>query len=125
MSSLLRCLAFSLHRIANFYAGRRPRLRERVLQVGGRRWRPNDPVGCGLVSQSAEESAPEAVSIHNAYRFNTYGEPHIEGTVYKVRPRYIIWEATVDGTAIKARAETRGEAIEEAVRQARVALAQG
>ena len=61
----------------------------------------------------------QAVSLHNAYRFETWGEPRIEGTVYKVQPRSRMWEATVDGTGIKVRAETRGQAVEEALRQAR------
>jgi hypothetical protein len=61
-------------------------------------------------------------SFHDAYRFDTWGEPQIEGTVYKVRPRYTIWEATIDGTDIQVRAETRKEATEEALRQARKAL---
>jgi hypothetical protein len=71
------------------------------------------------MTEAANQSAPQSVGFQNAYRFETSGEPHLEGTVYKVRPRYIIWEATVDGTAIKVLAETRGEAVEEALRQAR------
>jgi hypothetical protein len=58
------------------------------------------------------------VSVHHAYRFETWGEPHIEGTVYKVPRRYIIREATVDGTPA-VRAGTRRDTLEETLRQAR------
>jgi hypothetical protein len=72
------------------------------------------------MTEAAKQSSPQ-VSIHNAYRFDfPWGGPNIEGTVYKVRPRYVIWEATIDGTAIKVRAETRGEAVVQALRQAGV-----
>jgi hypothetical protein len=66
------------------------------------------------------DAASQSVGVHKAYRFETSGDPLIEGTVYKVRPRYVIWEAIIDGTAIKARAETRSEAIVAALRQAGV-----
>ena len=40
------------------------------------------------------------------------------GTVFKVMPRRISWEARIDGTTIRARGETRGDAVAEALRLA-------
>lgn len=53
-----------------------------------------------------------------AYRFHTVGAPHLAGTAYKIWPTDGTWEATVDGTDVKVVAESRTEAVEEALRQA-------
>jgi hypothetical protein len=65
---------------------------------------------------SGAQSIP-GVTLHDAYRFDA-GDG-IEGTVFKVLPRRTTWEARVDGTPIAARGETRREAVELAVRQAK------
>jgi hypothetical protein len=58
------------------------------------------------------------VSLHEAYRFEARdGDKPVEGFVYKALPRRIGWEARIDGTAIRVRAETRREAVELAVAQ--------
>jgi hypothetical protein len=53
-----------------------------------------------------------------AHRFYSIGKPHVAGTVYQVWPTNGSWEATVDGTDIKVVAESRSQAVEEALRQA-------
>jgi hypothetical protein len=61
------------------------------------------------------------VTLHEAYRFETgNGDSSVTGFVYKALPRRISWEARIDGTAIRAKAETRREAVELAVAMATV-----
>ncbi len=67
---------------------------------------------------SGPQSVPN-VTLHEAYRFEGgAGGDSVEGFVYKVLPRRISWEARIEGTSIRARAETRREAVELALAQA-------
>ncbi|MPY95885.1 MAG: hypothetical protein GEV08_23365 [Acidimicrobiia bacterium] len=68
-------------------------------------------------------SGPQAIpgiTLQEAYRFSAgAGDEFVEGTVFKALPRRITWEARVDGTTIVIHAETRRQAVELAVAEAR------
>jgi hypothetical protein len=56
------------------------------------------------------------VNLQSAYRFASQDEDAIEGVVFKVRK---VWEARVEGTPIQVRGETRRDAVELAIEEAR------
>jgi hypothetical protein len=57
------------------------------------------------------------VTLHEAYRFET-DDGRVDGIVFKSIPR-LVWEAHIIGTSIMVKGETRREAVEQAIAEAR------
>jgi hypothetical protein len=77
------------------------------------------PARCTLTSMATggAQSIP-GVTLHEAYWFETRNDDkRVEGFAYKALPRRIGWEARIEGTAIRVRAESRREAVELALAQ--------